>query len=201
MYSPSGLHAQTGGKVLLSGIIFEGDTLPHIFMDEVIIAGKLPKKLAKEREKWNKLKYNVWKVYPYAVVAGVIMKDVDTELERLKNDRKGRKAYLDGIEKQLKEKFKGELENLSISQGQVLVKLISRQTGKNCFYIIKEMKTGFSAVVWQSVALLFNNNLKRDYDPQDRDKEIEEIVLDLEAQNYYRYKYEQQQKKAAQARS
>ena len=185
-----------GGKVFMSAIVYEGDTLAHTYMDEVLIAEKLPKRLAKEREKWNKLRYNVWKVYPYAVAAGVIMKDVDAELEKLKNDKKGRKAYLNGIEKKLKDKFKGELENLSISQGQVLVKLISRQTGKNCFYIIKEMKTGFSAVVWQSVAMLFNNNLKRDYDPQDRDKDIEDIVQDLEAQNYYRYKYEQQLKQA-----
>jgi hypothetical protein len=68
------------------------------------------------------------------------------------------------------------------------VKLIDRQTGKNCFSIIREMKGGFTATIWQGVALLFANNLKREYDPSGNDRDIENVVRDLEASNYYRYK-------------
>lgn len=60
------------------------------------------------------------------------------------------------------------------------MKLIDRQTGKNCFSIIKEMKGGFNAFIWQSLAMLFSNNLKREYDPTDRDKDIEAIVQQIE---------------------
>jgi hypothetical protein len=89
------------------------------------------------------------------------------------------------VEKELNKRFKGELEELTITQGQILVKLISRQTGRNCYGIIKEVKGGFSAVVWQSVALLFSNNLKREYDPYDRDKDIEAVVQEIEAGRRY----------------
>jgi len=109
------------------------------------------------------------------------------------DDKAERKKYLKSVEKELMQRFRGELENLSISQGQVLVKLISRQTGKNCFGIIQELKGGFSAVVWQSVALLFSNNLKREYDPLDRDRDIEAIVQEIELQAYYYHMYRQQQ--------
>jgi hypothetical protein len=96
------------------------------------------------------------------------------------------------IENELKAKFKGQLEDMTISQGQVLVKLINRQTGRNCYSIIKEVKGGFNAVVYQSLALLFNNSLKREYDPAGHDRDMEAIVKELEAANYYRYEYYKQ---------
>jgi len=83
------------------------------------------------------------------------------------------------------------LSDFTISEGQILVKLIARQTGRPCFHIIKELKGGFSAVVFQSIGLLFNNNLKKEYDPTGRDSEIESIVQELEAGNYYRYQSQQ----------
>ncbi len=182
--------AQPGGQdtIRLGGIITEqGDTVAMVFLPEFVKTAKLPRKYARQQQRWNKLRYNVYKVYPYAVIAADILKDVDTELVRLEDDKDARKKYLKSLEKELSRQFKGELEELTISQGQVLVKLINRQTGKNCFSIIQELKGGFSAVVWQSVALLFSNNLKREYDPEDRDKDIETIVQELEAQLYYEY--------------
>jgi hypothetical protein len=89
---------------------------------------------------------------------------------------------------------------MTITQGQILVKLINRQTGKNCFGIIRELKGGFSAVVWQSVALLFSNNLKREYDPVDRDREIEYVVAELEANHYHNWRYQRQQAMQMQSR-
>ena len=67
------------------------------------------------------------------------------------------------------------------------------KTGQNCYSIIKELKGGFSAVLWQSVGVFFNNNLNRDYDTEGDDKEIEAIVRELEASNAYRYQMYQQQ--------
>jgi hypothetical protein len=139
----------------------------------------------------TRLRYNVQKVYPYALMASEILKDVDITLARLP-DKEARKEYMKSIEKQMNRKFKGELQNLSITQGQILVKLISRQTGRNCFSIIKEVKGGFNAFIWQGVALVFSNNLKREYDPTDRDRDIESIVADLETNNYYRYQAQMQ---------
>jgi hypothetical protein len=183
--------------ILLGGVVENGDTIAMIFLPDVDIWGKLPPHYARDHARQiarnNELRYNVYKVYPYAVVAADLLKNVDVDLAKLDNDRRGRKAYLKALEKELNNHFKGELENLSITQGQILVRLIDRQTGKNCYSIVKELKGGFSAVVWQSVALLFSNNLKREYDPTDRDKDIEDIVKELEISNYNHYQYYKQQ--------
>jgi hypothetical protein len=173
--------------IRLGGVVVGNDTLAMIFLDEIEVHDKLPKRYAHQREQWNRLKYNVAKVYPYAVVAAEVLKDVDVNLDRFGDDKSARKAYLKSIERELNKRWKGELSDLTITQGQVLVKLIDRQTGKNCFAIIKEMKGGFAATLWQGVALLFANNLKREYDAYGADRDIENIVRDLEASNYYRY--------------
>ena len=65
------------------------------------------------------------------------------------------------------------------------MQLIARETGKPCYEIIQETKGGFNAAVWQALALLFSNNLKRDYDPLDRDADIEQVVQEIIARNAY----------------
>lgn len=187
-------YAQPKGNdtILLGGIVVGADTFAMVYLDDYEKTGKLPRHLARKRAAYDRLRYNIYKVYPYAIIAAEVLKDVDVNLDKYQDDKKKRKEYLKTIEKELNKRFKGELEELTITQGQLLVKLINRQTGKNCYSIIRELKGGFSAVVWQSVALIFSNNLKREYDPYDRDKEIEAIVADLEANYYYKYKYQRQ---------
>ncbi len=183
-------------KRWLSAVVENGDTLPVVYLEDVWVVGKLPKKWVKKQAEFDRLKRNVYKTYPYAVIAAGVLKDVDEQLARIP-DKKAQKAYMKSVEKELKKRFKGELEDMTISQGQVLVKLINRQSGRNVFGIIKEVKGGFNAVVYQSVALLFSNNLKKEYDPTGADRDIEAIVQELEAINYYKYQYykQQQQKK------
>ncbi len=183
------------GRILVGAVIEGRDTIPMLFLDEVEKIAAMPKHIAKKKAAHNRLRYNIYKVYPYAVIAADVLKDVDVNLARLENNKKARRQYLNTVEKELNKRFKGELEDLTISQGQVLVKLIDRQTGKNCFNIIRELKGGFSAVVWQSVALLFSNSLKREYDGQGADREIELIVAELEASNYHKYQYRMQQQR------
>ncbi|RYD56533.1 MAG: DUF4294 domain-containing protein [Sphingobacteriales bacterium] len=194
----AGAQHTANDTILLGGVVVGNDTFGMVFLDDVYITDKLPKRFVKQREKYDRLRYNVQKVYPYAIVAAEVLKDVDVTLAKYEDNKKARKTYLKSIEKELNKRFKGELENLTITQGQILVKLINRQTGKNCYSIIRELKGGFSAVIWQSLALLFSNNLKREYDPYDRDKEIETIVKDLELNNYLQYqRYRQQAKVTA----
>ena len=187
--------AQKGDNdtIMLGAIVVEADTFAMVYLPDVYKSTRMLRKYARQRSQYNRLRYNVQKVYPYAVIAADVLKDVDVTLAKYEHDKKKRKEYLKSLEKELNKRFKGELEDMTITQGQILVKLINRQTGKNCFSIIKELKGGFSAVVWQSLALLFNNSLKREYDPEDRDKEIEAIVAELEANNYYQYRYQRQQ--------
>jgi hypothetical protein len=69
--------------------------------------------------------------------------------------------------------------NLSVYQGKILMKLINRETGNNCYNILKEFKGGFTASFWQTVAFFFGSNLKQPYDPKGEDAEIESIVKEV----------------------
>ena len=140
----------------------------------------------RERDAANqRLRYNVYTVYPYAIAAAYIAHDVDSMLKVLP-DKAAQRAFKKRKEDELNRRFKHELTNLTIQQGQILVKLIARETGKPCYEIIQEMKGGFNAAIWQAVALLFSNNLKRDYDPYDRDADIELVVQEIHARNAYK---------------
>lgn len=141
---------------------------------------------AKQRLRRDKLRNDIYVVYPYALTAAAVLKQLHDSLEII-DRRRDKKHYVKNIDKQLDHIFKEPLKNLSIDQGHVLIKLINRQTGSNCYSIIRELKGGISAVVWQSVGVLFNNNLRRDYDPEGADMEMEAMVRTMESSSNYRY--------------
>ena len=172
-------------------IVLGADTLAHAWLREVTIRAKAPRWLVKQRRRerrdenaYSQLRYNVYKVYPYAVAASFILHDVDSVLALLQS-KEAKKQYKLRKEAELNRQFKDELTNMTISQGQVLVKLIARQTGKPCYEIVKELKGGFNATLWQAVALLFSNNLKSGYDPEGEDAAIEGIVQEIEARGHF----------------
>lgn len=159
------------------------EVMPSITLPIVEVVDKLPKRLRKERERWTRLRNAVYVTYPYARSAGRIIKEVNTELRTLPNNRK-RKEYLASKEKELKTQFGDKLENLSVYQGKVLMKLIHRETGENCYEIIKEMKGGFNARMYQTVAFFFGGNLKSEFNAKD-DQDIEQIVQEIELYNRF----------------
>lgn len=177
--------------IRVAGIVIGTDTLPHVWIREVTIRDKAPRWLVKQNRRarknenaYNQLRYNVYKVYPYAVAASYILRDVDSVLASLYS-KDAKKQYKRRKEEELNKQFKHELENLTISQGQVLVKLIARQTGKPCYEIVRELKGGFNAGIWQAVALLFSNNLRNTYDAAGEDADIESVVLEIEARGHF----------------
>jgi hypothetical protein len=175
---------QEGEKIGYPAVVVGTDTMASITLRIFEVTEKLPRQLRKEREKWTRLRNAVYVTYPYARSAAVVLKDVNARLATMSSKRE-RKEYLNAKEKELKAAFGDKLQNLSVYQGKVLMKLINRETGENCYEIIKELKGGFNARVWQTVAFFFGGNLKSEYDKQE-DKDIEDIVQELELYRYYR---------------
>ncbi len=159
------------------------DTIPWISLPELVVMDKMPRYLRKRLEEWTRLRNAVYITYPYAKAAAFVLKDVDAHLAKIK-DKKQQKIYLAQKEKELKAQFGNKLEDLSIYQGKILVKLIYRQTGNNCYDIIRELKGGFNARLWQTVAFFFGGNLKTAYDRQE-DMDIETIVREIDRGDYY----------------
>ena len=123
---------------------------------------------------------NVKKAYPYARIAAVELKKLDEHLA-IMDDEKEQKAYIDQAEKEIMKRFEREVRKLTVTQGIILVKLIDRETGRTSYQVIRELKGGFTAFFWQGIARIFGNNLKTEYDPENQDKVIEDIVLGIEA--------------------
>lgn len=158
---------------------YHGDTLPTITISEANILSKRKFKNDKDLQAFLKLKRNVRKAYPYAVLASVKLREYDAKLAAIPEAK--RDVYLKKAEKELKAQFEGDLKKLTMAQGRILVRLINRETGMSTYKVIKDYRGGFSAFMWQSLGLLWGNNLKTKYDPsKGEDKMIEEIILQIQ---------------------
>lgn len=123
------------------------------------------------------LKRRIFKVYPYAKLAADKLTMLNNTMAKLKTNRE-KKKYFKLVEKYLEEEFEPRLKKLSRKDGQILVKLIYRQTGHTTFDLIKEYKSGWKAFWANSTAYMFDINLKTEYKPYDikEDYHIESIL-------------------------
>jgi len=166
--------------ILVNTIIYQGDTIPAKTLEWVWVNGELSAAQKKKKAEWTRLRNAVYVTYPFAKKAGAIMNDINAKLSGIQAKDK-RKNYLKSREKELKKEFADPLSDLSVYQGKVLMKLINRQTGNDCYEIIKEYKGGFTARFWQTVAFVFGSNLKQTYNANAEDKDIEIIVQEVES--------------------
>lgn len=164
-------------------ITSQDDTIPAAIIPPYTLYSRLSRSMRKRYVEWTRLRNAVYVTYPYAIKASKIINEINARLVNVK-DKKQRKAIIHSREKELKKEFADKLTSLSTYQGRVLMKLIYRETGNNCYEIIEEYKGFFTAAFWQTVAVIFGNNLKQDYDPLGEDQEMEAIVK--EVQKMYR---------------
>lgn len=165
-------------QIVVPATVVHGDTLPHLNLEEVNVFGKKLNKRQYRRytQRQERLEYNVRKVYPYAQIAARKIQEIDTRISTV-SDRKKRKQIIKEEYGEMMKTFRKPLMKLSITQGRILIRLIYRETNNSAFTHIKEYKGSVNAYFWQSIALLFGNNLKADYEPYGKDADIEEIVL------------------------
>ena len=185
--SPVVSHAQQFSDTLRveAYITPEGDTIPQSWLPTVQVDAKQTNYWRKYWKDWTRLRNAVYVTYPYAKSASKVITEVNVALANVKDENK-RKQIIKSREKELKKEFADKITNLSVYQGKVLMKLINRETGNNCYHIIKEFKGGLNAGVWQAVAYVFGSSLKQQYDPAGDDQELEKIVK--EVQKLYGYR-------------
>jgi hypothetical protein len=164
---------------LLQNVDRDGEKLPEIEIKEITILGD--RKLFPGFQYWRyeRLVYNVKKVYPYSLIVRDKLKDVNASLEKLPDDKE-RKKYIRDIEKQVFRDYEGDMKNMTITQGRLLIKLIDRETNNTSYDLIKEYRGKISASFWQGIARLFGTNLKEEYDPVGDDLLIEMIISEIE---------------------
>lgn len=133
-----------------------------------------------EEAAFIKLRRYVMAVYPYAKMAGALYQQINKDLDDIDKKRKKNK-YLNQKEAELKAELEEKLKNLTVNQGKVLIKLINRETGNNCYQLIKELKSPTAAFFWNIWAKKYDYNLKEPYIAEEN-ADLEMIVKLLEMQ-------------------
>ena len=171
--------------IVVPAIWYQQEIVSYKEMDMAWVSKLSPEKLAKFIEEWTRLRNAVYVTYPYARVAGGLINDINTNLANVKS-KKDRKSYIKSREKELKAQFSEPLSQLSVYQGKILMKLINRQTGNNCYEIIKEYKGGVNARFYQTVAWFVGGNLKQQWNLGENkiDRDIESIVKEIDGSWY-----------------
>ena len=146
---------------------FETDSIPQagIRLKEVVLFQPLSLKSMDELRQYVILRNRTLRVYPYAKLASDRLDTLSIRLENIKSNRK-KKTYIKRIEKFIYDEFEAELKKLSRSQGRILIKLVHRQTGETTHSLIKELRNGWRAFVYQTTASLFKLSLKDTYNPE-----------------------------------
>jgi hypothetical protein len=165
---------------VLHNVYRDGETLPEIEIKEVTIVGKRKPGASFNYWKYQRLIYNIKRVYPYAVVVRMKLADVNAKLEVMKTEKE-RKDYMKEVEKEVFRNYEGDMQQMSLAQGKLLIKLIDRETSNTSYELIRDYRGKVPAAFWQGVARIFGTNLKAEYDPYGEDAIIERIVTEIEA--------------------
>src|SRR5690606_14956327 len=137
--------------IMLPTTIVDGERIPWILLREVVITDYRIFKTPADRARYNRLKYNVLKVLPYAKFAEYRYDKLQRDLA-VTPKKKDQKRLIKDCEKEIKAMFNREIKNMSVSQGEILIKLINRQAGNSSYELVKELRGGVSAFFYQSVA-------------------------------------------------
>jgi len=160
-------------------MIIEGDSIPvtEVELDEVLVLPNLSFKNRDERIRYIILRRKTLKVYKYAKLAAERLETLQERLSTLKRKR-DKKRYAKVIQRYIEEEFSAELKKLTKTEGQILIKLIHRQTGKTVFDLIKELRNGWRAFWFNNTASLFDISLKKEFSPIDVEEDylIEDIL-------------------------
>jgi hypothetical protein len=184
MLLKSPIHAQDTIRMDLGGypviaIVTNGDTVFTTELEAAVIQPAKRKAATRDLRQYRRLIYNVKKVYPYAKLAGSKFAEVNAHLQTLEKARDQRE-YIRQIEDEILKNYEGELKDLSITQGRILIKLIDRETSYTSYEVVKELRGSFQAAFWQAIARIFGSNLKTEFDPEGEDRMLNEIMIMIE---------------------
>ena len=156
------------------------DTFYLARMHEVWVYPKMTFKNKKQERFYWKTVRDVKKTLPFAKLLTKEMEYADQQLAKIP-DKKLRKKWWKQHEKYLFKKYEHHFRKMTASQGQMLMKLMDRESDRTSYEIIKHYRGKASANFWQFIAKLFKNDLKEEYDAQDKDRIVERVINLVEA--------------------
>lgn len=149
---------------------------------EIVAQAPSPKRQAEVRRQWEsfqRLRRNVYLVYPLAKEAARIVREVDAERARLGEKSRDYKVYQKRLKKELFAHYEPIFKEMTVTQGIILIKLIHRETGLDAYSLVKDYMGGIQARFWQTIAQLYGSDLKLSYEPE-REPLIEAVIQEIE---------------------
>lgn len=178
VYGGADMQAQNykSRQVRLPVDLYDGDTIPVIHLPNVYIYNPPEfKNRRQERFYWRTVR-DIKKTLPIArEVRGIIIETYEYLLTI--PEEKAREAHLSAVEKGMLEQYTPQMKKLTFNQGKMLIKLVDRECQQTGYELIKVFMGSFKANFYQAFAALFGASLKKEYDPELEDAEIEEIIF------------------------
>lgn len=155
------------------------DTLYLAWLKDIYVYPPMKFKSKKqERFYWRTVR-DVKKTLPYAKLVAREMQRTDSVMKQM--DKRQKRKFWKQYEKTLMQQYKVDLSKWTAAQGQMLMKLIDRETSMTSYEVIELYKGTFVANLWQMVAKAVGNDLKEEYDGADKDQITERIITLVEA--------------------
>ncbi|MCQ2118844.1 MAG: DUF4294 domain-containing protein [Bacteroidales bacterium] len=167
------LSAQNG----LPYIVENGDTLYYDVLEPAI---KIETKTRKELRQYKKLVANFAKVYPYSELARKLVIEADRAFAEQNMNHRQKEKYVAELQKRIIVSYEQTARHMTVSQGQLMMKLIDRETGKSPHNLIRDYKSGLAAGFWQGLASVFGVDMKRHYDKNGADRDVEKLAVSWE---------------------
>lgn len=175
----SQVEEQTMDSIAEKMIILEGDSIfrSSIDLGEVYVFSKLKFTNRESKLRYYILRRKTIKVFPYAKMAADRLIELNDSIGKIKKKRH-RKKYTKKVQKYIEEEFSAELKKLTRTEGQILVKLIHRQTATTAFDLVKELRSGWRAFWYNTTANIFDISIKEEFHPEKvhEDYLIEDIL-------------------------
>ena len=173
-----------GSKIIrpanqLIATIEGNDTIPIIFLKEIVVFPQLNFKNEKELQEYNRLVRDVKRTLPYAKLVYNTLIETYEYIETLPND-KAKDAHLKRMEKELFAQYKPELKKLTLSQGKLLIKLVDRECNQSSYQLVNAFLGKLRASFWNLFAGMLGASLKTEYDPRGKDAMTERVVILVE---------------------
>ena len=156
-------------------VIDGNDTIPVVYLKEVLVFPPLVFKNNKERQEYDKLVRDVKRTLPYAKLVFNTLVETYEYIQTLPDD-KSRDAHLKKMEKELFRDYKPELKKLTLTQGKLLLKLIDRECNQSSYQLVSAFLGKVRASFWNLFANMLGASLKTDYDPKGKDAMTERVV-------------------------
>ena len=162
-----------------TAVVINNDTVACMYLTDFIKYSPLRHRTTQDVVQYNRLIRDVKRTLPFAKEVAKIIIETYEYMETLP-DHKTKQKHLERMEKHLKDVYTPKMKKLTRRQGQLLMKLIDRETNSSSYHIVESFMGSFKAFTYNMFAGLFGNSLKKRYNPYDEDRMVERVAVLVE---------------------